>query len=243
VSPARVRNLEVSALLLRKIDYGESDLVLSVLTDSLGRISVMARAARASKQRFAGGIEPFHGLRLHLDAPERGELFRLRDTRLQAPRLGLVANLTALDIAGRALAWVRHTTVPQTPEPGIFEASTRLLDLLDQRPPTTASIGEALLAEFGLSLLTTLGWALELERCVRCGRMCPLTSPATLDPRHGGLVCRRCGGAKYALSAALRQRMLAASRGDTTELYASDATMVLDIVEATLLAHPGVETP
>ncbi len=240
---SRVRSLEVSALLLRKTDYGESDLVLAVLTDTLGRVGVMARAARASKRRFAGGIEPFHGLCIHLDEPQRGELYRLRETRFDRPRLGLVSNLIALDIAGRALSWVRKTTVPNTPEPNIFAACNRLLDALDHCPPKTASEGEARLSEFGLVLLAALGWALELERCVRCGRACPSLSPATLDPRHGGLVCRRCGGAKHQLTAELRRRMLAAQRGEHTELLPTDASLVLDIVEATLLAHPGVDTP
>jgi DNA repair protein RecO (recombination protein O) len=243
VSDSGVRDHEVSALLLRKTNYGESDLVLNVLTDKFGRVGVMARAARASKRRFAGGIEPFHGLRLHLDEPRHGELYRLRDTRLHRPRLGLVSNLIALDIAGRALSWVRSTTVPNTPEPDVLQACNRLLDALDHGPPNTASTGEALLAEFGLVLLAALGWALELEHCVRCARACPEQSPATLDPRHGGLVCRRCGGAKHLLVPELRRRMLAAQRGDHIELLPTDASAVLDIVEATLLAHPGVDTP
>jgi DNA repair protein RecO (recombination protein O) len=229
-------------LLLRRTDYGDSDLVLNVLTDALGRVAIMARAARASKQRFAGGIEPFHGLRIHFDTPQHGELYRLRDTRIELPRLNLVSNLVALDIAGRALSWVRHTTVPLTPEPGIFQACNRLLDALDQQPPKTTTAGEARLAEFGLVLLTSLGWALELERCVRCDRACPEHSPATLDPRHGGLVCRRCGGAKHLLDPAQRHRMRAAQLGEHTELLPTDATPVLDIVEATLLAHPGVDS-
>lgn len=243
MSAARGRNLEVSALLLRKTDYGDSDLVLNVLTDELGRIAVMARAARASRRRFAGGIEPFHGLRLHLDAPLHGELYRLRETRLEVPRLGLTSSLVALNAAGRALTWVRQTTVAHEPELAIFQACNRLLDALDLAPPATTRAGEALVSEFGLVLLTALGWALELKRCVRCSRPCPDASPATLDPRHGGLVCRRCGGATYKLTPKLRQCMLAAQLGEHTEVSADDAGTVLDIVEATLLAHPGIDTP
>jgi DNA repair protein RecO (recombination protein O) len=240
VSHARVRNFEVSALLLRRTEYGESDLVLSVLTNPLGLISVMARSARASTKRFAGGIEPFHGLLLHLDEPRQGDLYNLRDTQIALPRLRLVGNLVAMDVAGRALGWVRSTTVPRTPEPSIFRACTQLLDALDQQPALTTSAGAALLGEFGLVLLTALGWALELESCVRCGRACPEQSPATLDPRHGGLVCRRCGGASHLLSATLRQRMRAASSGNSAVLQETDATTVIGIVQATLLAHPGV---
>ena len=242
MSDSYSRQLTSSALLLRKTNYGESDLVLQVLTEDVGRLGVIARAARASKRRFAGGIEAFHGLRLQLDPPQSGELYRLREAHIDVPRLSLVANLVAMDIAGRALSWVRNTTVPRTPEPKVFAACSRILDALDARPPQTVSEGEARLAEFGLTLLSALGWALELLRCVRCDRLCPEHAPATLDPKHGGLVCRRCGGGKHLIGHELRSRMLAAQSGDHTELLASDATQTLDIVEATLLAHPGVET-
>lgn len=234
-------NLSVKALVLRKIEYAESDLIVQALTDSLGQISLLARAARASKRRYAGGIEPFHGLQLHLDEPAHGELFRLRDVQLEQPRFRLVSNWVALTIAGRALAWVRKTTVPRTPEPAIFHACQSLLDRLDQSPPNAMVAGEALLCEFGLVLLSLLGWQLELERCVRCTRPCPKDSAATLDPRQGGLVCRNCGGARHLLSSSQRQRMIAASRGDGSPLEAGDAHPVLDIVEETLLAHSGVE--
>lgn len=234
-------NLSVKALVLRKIEYAESDLIVQVITDSLGQISLLARAARASKRRYAGGIEPFHGLQLHLDEPSHGELFRLRDVQLEQPRFNLVGSWIALTVAGRALGWVRKTTVARTPEPAVFHACRSLLDRLDQSPPTGMLAGEALLCEFGLVLLSLLGWQLELERCVRCTRACPKDSAATLDPRRGGLVCRSCGGARHLLSANQRQRMIAASRGDGSSLETADADAVLDIVEETLLAHSGVE--
>jgi DNA repair protein RecO (recombination protein O) len=240
---SRARGLEASALLLRKIDYGEADLVLQMLTDTLGRVGVIARFARASKRRFAGGVEPIHSLRIVLDEPEQGELYRLRESRPEVPRLRLVTSLTALNVAGKALTWVRETTVVGAKEPGVFSACTRLLDALDHDPPQLQAEANARLAEFGLLLLTHLGWALELERCVRCGRNCPSVSPATVDPRQGGLVCRRCGGAMHLLDAGLRQRMIASSRGASDSLYTADAATALAIVEATLSAHPGITKP
>jgi len=240
---SQVRSVDVSALLLRKVDYGEADLVLQMLTNSLGRVSVIARSARASKRRFAGGLEPIHGLRVCLDVPEQGDLYRLRESRLDVPRLQLAASLTALTVAGKALSWVRDTTVIGAEESRIFQACTRFLDVLEEAPPMTPIEADARLAEFGLVLLSPLGWALDLERCVRCGRSCPAASPATLDPRQGGLVCRRCGGgAGHPIDPMLRRRMLESCRDNCQSLLPSDARKVLAIVEATLLTHTGIDT-
>ncbi|MGE5786991.1 MAG: DNA repair protein RecO [Myxococcales bacterium] len=242
MSETRQRGFAVTALVLRKIEYADSDLVVLALTETLGPISVIARSARASKRRFSGGIEPFHSLRLDLEQPRKGELLRLRDTQIEIPRYRLVQSYPALDIAGRALAWVRKTTVAHSAEPGIYRASTRLLDHLDREPPTSISAGEVRLCQFGLVLLNELGWALELGRCVRCSRPCPPDAPATLDPRQGGLVCRRCGGARHRLTADLRQRMLAMGRDEAVALEPGQTSEVISLIEAALLAHSGVET-
>jgi DNA repair protein RecO (recombination protein O) len=122
----------------------------------------------------------------------------------------------------------------------VYSATEGLLDRLDTHPPETTSAGDALLAEFGLNLLAHLGWALELTRCVHCGRICPDGVPVTLDPRRGGLVCRNCGGGRYRVSASLKSVMVGASRGTLAELTTEDASTVLDIVEQTLAHHPGI---
>jgi DNA repair protein RecO (recombination protein O) len=211
-----------------------------VLTNALGKISVIAPQARKNTRRYAGGLEPFHGLTLTVDEPIHGELFRLRDTKLRQLRLRLVQNLNAMNVAGRALSWVRRSLPFSAAELAVFTATECLLGKLDETPPDSASEGEARLGEFGLRLLHHLGWALEFTRCVRCGRECPESSPATVDPANGGLVCRNCGGGRYRVTATLRRNMMLATRGEATTLSPTDASAVLDIVEQTLLHHPGV---
>ena len=49
----------VFGLVLRSHASGEADMVLRLLTDSLGKIAVFARNARRSKKRFTGNVEMF----------------------------------------------------------------------------------------------------------------------------------------------------------------------------------------
>lgn len=46
-------------IVLRRIDYQEADRILTVLTPSHGKISLIAKGARRSKSKLAGGIELF----------------------------------------------------------------------------------------------------------------------------------------------------------------------------------------
>src|SRR5690606_4931690 len=90
---------------------------------------------------------------------------------------------------------------------------------------------------FGLLLLSHVGYALELERCVRCGRECPEGRAAFVDAHGGGLVCASCGGARRKISGALRAWAARAQRGDLLALAPPDAGEVLAVVEDAMAVH------
>jgi DNA repair protein RecO (recombination protein O) len=228
------------ALVLKRVEYGESDLVLTLFTERFGRVSALARAARKSTRRFAGALEPMHTLELALEERPKSELFVLREARIAEPRTALTESLARLEAAGTALAWVRRAAPPRTPEPELWAAVESLLDRLGSReeavPPRRT------LAAAGLRILATLGWGLDLTRCVRCGKECPPGQIALVDPTRGGLVCRACGGARLRLDGPARERLArAAATGDPTALEADDADRALALVEGVLTAHAGLE--
>jgi DNA repair protein RecO (recombination protein O) len=51
--------LATPAVLLRRVDYGDFDLILTLFTESTGKIAVIAKHAKKSKKRFAGVLELF----------------------------------------------------------------------------------------------------------------------------------------------------------------------------------------
>lgn len=227
------------ALLLARTPYGEADLVLTFLTEARGSTSVLARAARKSQRRFGGALEPIHTLRIELDEREGRELGTLREATLDRPRLRIVQQLEKLEAAGRVLGWIRRGAPPHTPEPELWRLVEGWLDELDEAAESAEDIRRQLAAA-GLGVLQSLGFRLELERCVVCGRPCPPERPGTLDARRGGLVCRSCGGARRTLSGPLRARMTRAAGGERDALWAADARVVLEIVDEALLAHAGM---
>ena len=105
------------ALVLKRVAYGESDLVVTLLTEELGRVSALARGARASQKRFGGSLEPMHTLRVRLDDRPRAELSVLRESSIDVPRTRLAIDLDKMQAAGRALGWVRRAAPPRSGGP------------------------------------------------------------------------------------------------------------------------------
>ena len=232
-SPPRV----AQALLLRRVEYGESDLVLTLLTDAMGRVSALARGARKSVKRFGGVIEPMHTLRVVYDDRSGAELVSLREAKLERARPFLVTSLERMQAAGQALNWVRKAAPPRTPEPEVWAAMEALLDHLNDA--NDALSPRARLAATGLRLLAAFGWGIDFQRCVSCGKEPAEGQAGAVDAARGGLICRSCGGARKRLSGSERVALSGAAEGG--ELQDEHAALALELVEQALKTHGGIE--
>jgi DNA repair protein RecO (recombination protein O) len=228
------KRIETAALLVRGVPYGEADLVATFFTETDGKLGAIVRGARKSTKRFGGALEPMHEIVIVLEDKGR-ELGLLKEARVVRPRLGLTSDLDAMEAAGRALRWVRHLCPARTPEPEAWSRLRGLLDRLD------AGMGEVPilqhLATFGLHLLADVGYALEWERCVRCGRPCPPGRSAMIDAAGGGLVCTSCGGARRTVAGDVREVAVRAQRDEDVTMTNAQANDILAIVDDALAAH------
>lgn len=223
---AATEALRTEALLVRAVPYREADLLLTLFTAAHGLIDVSAPSARRSSKRFQG-LEALHLLRVGLELGPGGG--RLTEAAIERPRLGLLGSLDAALAAGRALRWVRAGLAAQVPDEGVFRLLNELLDTLDAGAPPEPTI-----AARGLALVAALGWALELDACVRCGKPVPPGASACLDRAAGGVVCRACGGGPEILRADERVALRDAQAGDRGELPAELAVRALAWIDQRL---------
>jgi DNA repair protein RecO (recombination protein O) len=224
-------------LLLKRTDYREADLVVTLFTSGHGKVRALARNARNSRKRFGGSLEPIHTLDVDLDEPKRGDLFDLRSATVDVPRVHLSQNLEQLQAAGRVLGWLREALPERHREPELWDLTIGLLDDLEARRTQDT---DAALATFGLHFLALLGWGLDFETCVKCGKVCPPDKPGTVSASRGGLVCMACGGAKTRLDVTLRLRLAETSQGGS-RLEAGDAGLALRLVEEALSSHANLK--
>jgi len=227
-----------TGLLLGKVDYRESDWVVTLFTRQHGRVAALARGARRSRKRFGGVLEPMHTLTLALEERPTGDLMILREASIDVARIRLVGRLDTLEAAGRALGWVRATAPQQQPEPAVYASIVELLDQLNV--PTPDRDPRLFLAEFGLHFLSAIGFGIDFHGCVRCGRPCADGRAAYVDAKKGGLVCRACGGASSKLEGPERERFARAGSGASGVLELADVEGALLLVEQTLAAHMGI---
>jgi len=200
-------------VLLRSVDFGEADRVVTLLTERFGRIAVMARGARKSQRRFGASLEPFAVIEAAV-ALGSGEVSRLAEARVIRAFPRLLGNLEAMREAGRALELVRRVAPQREGEPRLVACAEQLFEELDGAVASGGSIRGAF-ARCGLRALAVVGLAPRLDVCVGCGRSPEPGQAALFDAGRGSIVCRSCGGGSLRLSGRARAWMIAAS-GDAT---------------------------
>lgn len=233
-SPART--FRSPAVLVRSVDYGEADRIVTLLTEHDGLVAVIARSARKSRKRFAGALEPFGLVEAEL-ALGRGEVGRLASARLVRGFPALLGSLAAMREAGRALELVRDATPPRESDARLLAAVVALFERLAADPPRAAAIRVA----FELRYLALLGLGPRVDACARCGRSPDVTSSALFDGAVGAIVCRACGGGPLLLRARTRRLMSVAMTGELGEgdddWTQSDVEAAADAIDAFVERH------
>ena len=57
-------HFSTSAIILTRRSYSDFDLIITALTEDLGKVTLMAKNAKKSIKRFSGGLEPFSQYRM-----------------------------------------------------------------------------------------------------------------------------------------------------------------------------------
>jgi DNA repair protein RecO (recombination protein O) len=164
VSP-RSRLYKSEALVLRGLDLGEADRVLTILTPHLGKLRIIAKGVRRPRSRLGGGLEPLGHVDLVLAVGRTFDV--VTQVQLVDPHLGLRSDLHAT-AAGWYLAELADRFCEERAESAAaFELLGAGLTALDVAP--TPAAREAIARAFELRLLDAMGYRPELTTCIECG--------------------------------------------------------------------------
>ncbi|MFM8412704.1 MAG: DNA repair protein RecO [Alphaproteobacteria bacterium] len=233
--------LTTPAVVLRAVDYGESDRIVTFLTRDAGKVSGIAKGAKRSQRRFPGALGLFSLVSLHYRTRPGAELVFLERAQLLVPWRSLLDSLERYAAASHVVEVADKMTAEQEVGDDLFHVVVAALGRIDRSEP-----GPATLRLFELATLAVCGYRAELQRCVRCRQ--PLgTAPsaARLAPAAGGAACGRCADpeeAGAAISPAALHclgrmqvevaRATASARRDAEGLFAAEAELAATLPRA-----------
>jgi len=197
-------NRRVQALVLRRIPYGDTSLVLHVYSREAGRLGLMAKGVR----RHTGGrpaapadvaLQSGHLVELVIVVREGRDLQILREAEVLDDFRGLRGDYARLMSGLAVIEALERTQLPEHADPPLFDAAAAVLRLAAGDCPRPQN----LVYWFLLFLLAHSGYGLDLAACGGCGR--PWEdfrdrAGGGLDPRDGRAHCPDCRGGREALA-------------------------------------------
>lgn len=175
------------AVVIRAMNYGEADKIVSLYTPRFGKVKGIAKGARKPKNKLSYSLEPFNLGQLLFFERENVELCSIRSFDVMERFDELRRDLKKLSFASASVELVDAVSVEGVPDERGFELLVEYLSLM-----RSSNDPELLTYAFALRFMAQSGFKPQLELCVSCLR--PINSNPAFNPVSGGLICRGCLG-------------------------------------------------
>ena len=174
------------AIILKRYKIGEADRLLLTFTEEVGKILIVAKAARRAESKLAGHIEPYALTNLEI-CPGKGEFYHLTGAQNPTNFLDVALNIAALrhlEILGEV---IDLTLGDAEANPKAFSKLVDGITAVRQNPENSHLIS----IEYLVKILESIGFKPELQVCSICQNR-------VLDVKNGwssvsgGVVCHNC---------------------------------------------------
>jgi DNA repair protein RecO (recombination protein O) len=178
-----------AAIVLRARDYSESDRIVTLLTREFGKLSGIAKGAKASRRRFENKLELFSLVTLFFRRRPQGQLvFITRAERSEDAPPRLDDDLGKIALGSYMLELADALTTEEAEAAAAYQVLCDALGALGQAGATSA-----LRAAYELKMLEATGFGLDFSRCRICEAATGSRNEAVyFISSRGGVVCTRC---------------------------------------------------
>lgn len=174
----------VEGIVIRSMDYGESNKIVTLLTKTNGKAGVMIRGAKKMRSRHSSLAQPFtYGEYQYFRGSGLGTL---NHGEIIESHHDLRMHLDLSAYASYAAELTDRTLQEEEPSGFYFEQLKACLAAFNEGKDP-----QIVMHLYEMRVLDLSGYAPELEECVSCGNR---VGPFKLSAQAGGVLCGRCGG-------------------------------------------------
>ncbi len=201
--------LTTSAILLRRIDFGDYDLIITFFSLKSGKISLIAKSAKKSVKRFGGMLELFSVLDIVYSRGRKKSLPVLQEASLIKPFSGIRTDIKKTAYASYWAELISRHIEEGAVQKEVFRLFKYVLTTLD-----TGKIPDgALSILFQLRFMLIYGLRPNLAQCSLCKTEIDSLNDDffACDLAGGGILCSRCrktGGESLKLSRGTIKQLL-----------------------------------
>lgn len=183
---ARVQH-RTDAIVLRLLDYGESDRIVTFYTAGFGKLRGIAKGARRSRKRFANALEPFCCSQILFSLQGHHNLALIEGSDVTCHFPAIRADLEKTLSASYLIDLTDRFTVEEKKNEALYSLLHAFLNMIESGPAT-----EAMLRFFEIRILKLSGYDPVLDRCLICNMPLDQETSYRFRAEDGGLTCITC---------------------------------------------------
>jgi DNA repair protein RecO (recombination protein O) len=181
---------KTTGFILRSLNYGESDLIVTFFSSDFGKLKGIAKGAKRSKKRFVNVFEPFSLTSIIFSRRRRNMLAFIESCEIIDHHDAIRQDLEKTLIASYFIDLTDHFSPEDKRNEKVFGL---LQDFLTNLGKEKAS--EALVRFFEIRLLRMAGFEPTLDRCISCKTPIANGMSYYFYAQDGGIKCPDCAGA------------------------------------------------
>ena len=185
-----MQQMITQGVVLRAMDYSESDKIITILTPMHGRITAILKGVKkvTAKMKFAS--QPFCFAQFKLVG--RGDMLTVSGATEIENFFDITQDYRDMVAGSAILEMADSASVVQEPDHLLFSGLLHALKTL----ATTDTDPDVIMMRFALGVFKITGYAMNLRTCKTCGK--PLSSDMVrFDVDSGEFVCIHCSTNRY----------------------------------------------
>lgn len=211
---------KTSAIVLRVVEFSETSCVVTLFTETLGKIAALAKGARRPKSPFESAIDLLAVCRILFIHKSTEALDLLTEAKLERRFRAAARDLSRLYAGYYVAELLQELTDYGDPHPALYHVADQTLAKLDG----AASVPESLL-RFEVRALQLLGFLPNLETCVICGQPAAATGRVLFGHEAAGVLCTTCRPGQHQVVSLSREGMEALRQAVAPETEGSLASL------------------
>lgn len=185
-------HFSTDAILLRKIEYGDHDFIISFLTRSKGKVSVIAKNAKKSVKRFTGALDLFSVNQIHCTYPKKKKeaLTILSQADLENGFGNIRYDVFKTTYACFWVELIHFWLEEEKPQPELYNLLFFSLDMLDRGIIS----GDVIHLLFQIRFMALSGFEPNIEYCGSCKTPVDMIeqNKVMFDFKEGRIICQNC---------------------------------------------------
>ncbi|MFH1215360.1 MAG: DNA repair protein RecO [Pseudomonadota bacterium] len=179
--------LETRSIVIKVMDYGESDKIITFFTEHFGKLNGIAKGAKRSKKRFVNKLEFFSLLQIIAVPSRHSTLSRVDSAVLISSYPPLRENYKRYTAAMLVCELVDQWTKENDRDEDLFYLLQWCMEQLSQATRFIATV-----LFFYVKMLKILGISPQLDHCLICSDMVREDRNLRFSLAENGIICSRC---------------------------------------------------